>query len=169
MKTCDKGLCWASLALLAFAFAGQAAWPQAQRPEFSLTNRRGRKLEIPGGETVSIDLQVRNHGESPVVLISLSVNEPEKWSVRLEPNEVVNLAPDASQIVGLVITPGKTVFADKQSLVVVARSGNVSRTTTILVTVVAQSGTWAIVGGALAAVTILAFVIIFIRTSRGEN
>lgn len=126
----------------------------------------GYNSEIVPGESKTFFMEVANDSRSSTANILFTCDAPEEWVVAFEPQRIDYLNAGSYQTVEVSITAPQNAEKGDYSVTVIADSNIGRRVMSMYVRVEKGTKLWMWVGGALGAVFIALFVVIFKRFGR---
>lgn len=128
------------------------------QPSVSLAGEDGRLSGTAyAGKQQSFPLVLRNDGSAPANDINLSATPPDGWTVTFDPKTVKKVAPNGSQKVTALVTPGAQAIAGDYLVSMNASGDGVSESASYRVTV--QTSTlWGVTGIAVIGAALLVLV-----------
>lgn len=125
--------------------------------------------EVKIGQDNIFYLEVENSGNVAINNISLSANNPEDWSVQINPMTIGSLSPGAIQTIDANVRPTSTASKGDYQVTVIAEGDGIRRAMTVYVRVQDSNSMWLWIGIGLGVIVIAGFVFVFLRMGRQET
>ena len=137
------------------------------QPRLAISGPEGRLSgEAYVGQSSELTVTLRNDGSEAARDIELSATTPQGWKSNFEPKQVPQVAPGATQVVKVTLTPSvRAIAGDYQATIRAAAAGGLSESATFSITVL-TSTLWGAVGIAIIAIALLVVVFAVARFGR---
>jgi uncharacterized membrane protein len=124
--------------------------------------------EVTAGKDNNLAIELKNTGSGGVTNIKLTAENPGGWVINFEPGTINSLAPGASTEIKVTIRPPSSAARNYYQVNFIVEASETRATMNIGLQVSRPSGTWIWVGGAIAFLVVVGFVIVFLRLNRGK-
>ena len=122
--------------------------------------------EVIPGEENTLYMEIRNNGDTEINNIRFDSDEPKGWTVDFIPDRISRLSAGSSQTVEVNVLPGRGTRRGEYSLTLLAEAEEARAVASTMLRVESGSSLWMIIGGVVAALVIVGFVLIYLRLGR---
>ncbi len=154
------------IAAAAIFFAPAAAAQAQVKPALNFFITTYAQPTATPGRGSYYTAQLMNAGDTPVHNIRFGSTAPPDWTVEFEPANLAVLAPGATQIIGITVTPGSHTSRDNYNVTLTAQGDETGTVTSIYLMVQGGVSNWLWIGLGVAIAAILLFVFLFVRFNR---
>jgi len=121
---------------------------------------------VTPGSTNRVFAEVRNYGTEDITGISFSHEAPEGWEVSFQPETLDSLSPRGVATIDVIVDVDESVRDGSYTITLIADSSETRAITGLYFRVERETSFWLWVGAGIAAVVVIGFIIVFLRSER---